>query len=447
MQQNFIKKVINASAGTGKTYRLSLEYIALLLKFREQTASFREILVITFTRKATAEIRERIFQHMENIVQETDDGKEVIANLENILQRDISDDDLTHLKSTYHNMLMNKNQVQISTIDSFTNQIFASIIAPFHGITAYEIDERIEDKVLEEIYDFLLGSKENREITTRLFTRSGKRTIADYEKFVKSLLYNRWLFHLISEQENEQKAVEIVDDLFDDFKKHYLAVLAKFDDYLLSLPEPVEISNAFKREHFQLFLNNGNANIHFTTQIEKKLTADFVRQNVTFFIKGEPFWNGSKLLRKKEHADLKQELLDDFEHCTELCAQFIFSADFLPEQQEILEIAELAFQKYDEIKFRDKLFTYNDISYYTFKHLYNPELSLLEGDSVSNDFYDYLTDRIRFMLIDEFQDTSIVQYKILLPIIREVVSGIGVKEYGGVIVVGDEKQSIYGWRG
>ena len=446
MQQNFIKKVINASAGTGKTYRLSLEYIALLLKFQEQAASFREILVITFTRKATAEIRERIFQHLQNIIQKTEDGKLVLKNLEKILQKEISGPDIDYLKSTYHNMLVNKNQVQISTIDSFTNQIFSSIIAPFKGITSYEIDERIEDKVLEEIYDYLLSNNSNTDITTRLFLKSGKRTIEDYEKFIKSLLYNRWLFHLINEG-NAEKDINVATELFTVFKQQYLAVLQKFNSYLQTLPEPMALLDAFKREYFQLFLNNGNPNINFINYIDKKLTLDFTRQNAAFLIKGGPFWNGGKLLRKNEHADLKQELLDEFERCTELCALFIFTADFLPEQQEILEIARLTFEKYDQIKFRDKTFTYNDISYYTFKYLYNPELSLLEGDSVSNDFYDYLTERIRFILIDEFQDTSIVQYKILLPIIREIISGVGVKEYGGVIVVGDEKQSIYGWRG
>ena len=50
------------------------------------------------------------------------------------------------------------------------------------------------------------------------------------------------------------------------------------------------------------------------------------------------------------------------------------------------------------------------------------------------------------MLIDEYQDTSITQHKILLPIMLELISGKGVKDYGGVVVVGDEKQSIYGWR-
>ena len=66
--------LIRASAGTGKTYRLSLEFINLLLKYR---IDFEEILVITFTRKATAEIRERIFEHLHNIVHNTNEGKEI----------------------------------------------------------------------------------------------------------------------------------------------------------------------------------------------------------------------------------------------------------------------------------------------------------------------------------------------------------------------------------
>ncbi len=61
---SFVKKVIRASAGTGKTYRLSLEYISLLLRCRSEGIHFSEILVITFTKKATAEIRDRIFSQM-----------------------------------------------------------------------------------------------------------------------------------------------------------------------------------------------------------------------------------------------------------------------------------------------------------------------------------------------------------------------------------------------
>ena len=61
------KKVIRASAGTGKTYRLSLEFINIMLTYKDEI-DFPEILVITFTKKATAEIRERILSHLKNLV-------------------------------------------------------------------------------------------------------------------------------------------------------------------------------------------------------------------------------------------------------------------------------------------------------------------------------------------------------------------------------------------
>ncbi|MFA7057326.1 MAG: 3'-5' exonuclease, partial [Candidatus Cloacimonadales bacterium] len=69
-----------------------------------------------------------------------------------------------------------------------------------------------------------------------------------------------------------------------------------------------------------------------------------------------------------------------------------------------------------------------------------------ERGMVSNIFYEQLVSRFRFLLIDEFQDTSLNQFSILYPIIQELISGRASKDYAGVIVVGDPKQSIYGWR-
>ena len=58
-----MNKILKASAGTGKTYRLSLEYINAVLNGTD----FRNIVVMTFTRKATAEIRERIIEHLKDL--------------------------------------------------------------------------------------------------------------------------------------------------------------------------------------------------------------------------------------------------------------------------------------------------------------------------------------------------------------------------------------------
>ena len=66
------KLVLKASAGTGKTYRLSLEYVAALLK----GVDFRKILVMTFTRKATAEIKNAVLEKIETIINLYNEDKE-----------------------------------------------------------------------------------------------------------------------------------------------------------------------------------------------------------------------------------------------------------------------------------------------------------------------------------------------------------------------------------
>ncbi len=450
MNFHFLKKVIRASAGTGKTYRLSLEYIGLLLKFRELKIHFSEILVITFTKKATAEIRERIFQHLDALCRETNEGRRLSANLQSILGIEIRPNDLSYLGTVYRDMLTNKNHVQISTIDSFTSSIFATIITPFLGITSYEISDKLEEQQIAEIYQFLLENPENLEKTLALFARTGRKNIADYEKFVVSLLKKRWAFHLVRTSASKEKVETISDqrmnEHLDEFWRIYDKILQQFKTYLFEDQVQLPTDQILKKDFHQIFKDCSLNDLIPCIQSKIK-NIDFLCENQKLFMELKSFWNGSKLLRKAAYKDLKDELEAETQKAAEVLADYLYERDFLREENEIRKIAELVYQKYDEIKFRDKVFTYDDVSYYTFKYLYDPDLSLIEGDSVTNAFYEYLTARTRFMLVDEFQDTSIVQFKILAPMIREIVSGEGIANYGGMIVVGDEKQSIYGWRG
>ena len=446
----FIKKIIRASAGTGKTYRLSLEYIAVLIRFRQAGAHFGELLVITFTKKATAEIRERIFTHLELLFQDSDESRILRQNLIDILGAEPSDEDLAYLRQVYHEMLVNKNLVQISTIDSFVNNIFKTVISPFLGLTTYDIDNTSNEELLEEIYEFILGNQKNLDKIKSLFRRTGKKRIEDYEQFVKSILDKRWVFHLIREMPVATLGEEALAELAEKQIQPFLDCLQKFVQYLYNQGIQLSPRDIFKRNFFELFFrDNPPASFQDIVEIVKvKLKdAEFLRRHYKSFLKGETFWNGSKLLRKDRDKPFAQELKEDVRLASQELAVYLLYKELVPEQEEIRQIAELVFQKYDEIKFREKRFTYNDIAYYTFKYLYDPSLSLIEKGFVTNAFYEVLANTTRFILIDEFQDTNIIQFKILLPIIKEIVSGMGIKNYGGVIIVGDEKQSIYGWRG
>jgi len=162
---------------------------------------------------------------------------------------------------------------------------------------------------------------------------------------------------------------------------------------------------------------------------------------------GKNFWNGGKFLRKKIDREKKEKLKNKIEAAAKSLANFLLFDKFIPEQKTIVKLAEIILKKYDEIKFREKIFTHNDIIFYTYEFLHSPEFSIIDRNIVLNVFYEQLTYQIRFVLIDEFQDTSILQWNILFPIVSELISGAGQKDYGGVIIVGDEKQSIFGWRG
>jgi len=450
---DFIKKVIRASAGTGKTYRLSLEYIGLLLKFQKHGIHFSEILVITFTKKATAEIRERIFNHLEEIINQTDEGKVLCENLKSILNISITQDDLIVLKSCYQEMLMNKTQVQISTIDAFTHKIFKTIIGPYLGLNNFEIENSINEELLAELYQSILDD-ESLTLLKSFFQRSGRRTIGSYENLVKSIIEKRWVFHFI-ETETKVRPCDGVpdgyaDEMLTSFYEQYFNVVDQVQDYITKNKSGFTIQDLVKKKIFEIFFNDYKDAIadDLGKIIKEKLANNsFIVENYKILFDENSFWNGNRLFRKKDEKEQGQDLKNILNNAYEFLAEYIFHTQLLPEEKEIQQLYQRILEKYDEIKFRKKIFTYSDISYYTFKYLYDPELSLIDQHYVTNSFYEYLATRIRFILIDEFQDTSVIQFKILLPIIKEVISGYGVKEYGGTIAVGDEKQSIYGWRG
>jgi len=446
MDKNFYKKVINASAGTGKTYRLSLEFINLLLSYRE-VMTFDEILVITFTKKATAEIRERIFSHLQNIVEQTEDGVELFANLQTI-NRDLRADDetLTYLREVYEAMLTDKQSLKVSTIDSFTNTVFNGLIAPYYNISDYSVDPHINDDYLPELFDAVLSEHNDLEL---IFREVKGRNLKSYENLIKTILQYRWVFHFRQQMEAPLELPE-PELLFQDFVFKYNQALKLFHKYLTKYDVTLEKGwgKILKKDFLKIMGSGLNSVECFADDCLAGISNEkFIVENYSFFLKGEGFWNGVSHLRKKADTDLKLEILEILESASESLAAYLFVVKVLPEQQVLESLANRLFAKYDEIKFRDKIFTYDDISYYTYRYLYDPEISIIDDQNVLNLFYEQLSYNVRFTLIDEFQDTSVLQWNILLPIISEITSGVGQKPYGGVIIVGDEKQSIYGWRG
>lgn len=470
-----IKKIISASAGTGKTYRLSLEYLALILKYYG-TQEFKpdQILVITFTRKATAEIRERIFKHLETLSNHKDNWQDLAINLKQLIDKErvinqenpLSEEETRILALAYHHLITHKDELQVMTIDSYVHSIFRNLVRPVRGIDRFELDLKAVDKRMPFLFNELMTPALLKRIES-LLSRRIKPSLDEYKLFFKSLIDNRWLYYLASKRSVDAKPnslayftvhPELWQERADEYKNSFLdkfkEIIICFNEYLqvqknITMSSQAVSEGLFNREFLQLFNPLPVLFKDFEVELDNYLQDDYILQKLLEFLSKDKYmWNGQKVRVSKTLPQV-----DDWKklHCQskEYLSNYLIFHLFLPEQREILDIWQDVLQHYDKLIYRYKNFTYDDIAWFTFEALYSsyPPLFEAEPESTANEFYEFMCHRTRFMLIDEFQDTSILQFSILSPMIDELLSGAGSFPYGGLIVVGDEKQSIFGWRG
>ena len=413
-------KTLKASAGTGKTYRLSLEYVYSVLK----GDNFEEIVVMTFTRKATAEIRERIFEHLEDILENKKDS-EVYKSL-----KDIHPDlelNIDFLYRIYEKMIKNKDKINIYTIDSFINKIFKNAVAPYLGIYNYEIIEDNEnEEIIEMVFKKILDNKKDYAQLERFLNATVDRKIDKYISLIKNIVDERWKFLLLNDKKRE--------------KKNYKSPVRLLDETIYYLKKIAEMK---EKDVTELLIKDYKDFIPNYIESEvNEIKLNKILKNKNLFFKNS-FWHGNKI-KGKSVKEVRTKMKENFLVFKNNLAAHIFNEEIIPYEKDIFNFYHRIFEIYDKIKFREKKFTHTDISNYTYKYFQNEDLSLIQKNKdsteelVSSYFYELLGNNVENLFIDEFQDTSILQWKILLPLI---------KSSENLITVGDEKQSIYGWRG
>ncbi len=456
--EHIVKKVIMASAGTGKTYRLSLEFISLLLKYKDYAEfDFSQIVVMTFTRKATAEIREKILDFLQELADQGSESALIIANLEKISAYKWQANDRIYIKEKLlKEILQRKDLLQVSTIDSFTTNIFKSMIAPYLRIKDFNIDNNSNDEIMPKLLDFIFSDEEFH-LFEPLLKRINSRTVEEIQKFIKSLIDNRWILDYYENGSMTgvfSQALNYSSEFFAEFrennwlifKESYLALVDEYNT-LVYEPQDKPWHKLLLKDYKEMAQIDLDAKLDLN-QVFASIFSDpkqVTKQIKVFFKYPLPFAKNGK----KEHKEIANQMEARFIESMTYLADFYLVSEILPQQKEVLAGWTSLCNQYDKLKFNLGKFTYNDVTFYSYRYLYEESLSLIDRERgiVTNLFYEQLVSRIRFLLIDEFQDTSFNQFSILIPIINELVSGYSVKDYSGVIVVGDPKQSLYSWRG
>ena len=431
------RTVLKASAGTGKTYRLSLEFIANLIKGTD----YRNIVVMTFTKKATAEIKERIYDFLYQIAFEEYNWRDLEKNLKEIYGLEDSQINKEKLQEIYFNIIRNKDEMRIYTIDGFTNRIFKNTIAPFFGIYNFEtIDE--ED---EEFYGNILGKiLENQEYFEKFLflveEKKEKKEIGVYIEFIKNILKLQNYF-ILSEEKTDFSE-----------KKEDTSFVNYLEETFKQIEAIAEIKNNGKKGEIKPVTNFINDDFHIIykefknidemmkDKIEnKREKIEIVIKNWEIFYKGEGFKiKNGRTVKGKEIGNFIEEIDNLKEPFMKSLSKNIFTKKVVPLHEKMTEIAEIIYSIAENEKRKSKRFTHNDVSVYTYKFIFDRELNFVQENGVTKDFLELIGGEIETIMIDEFQDTSVLQWKILSLLMESAKN---------IICVGDEKQSIYGWRG
>ena len=441
--------VLKASAGTGKTYRLSLEYIIALCKKGDiEAIDYKNILVMTFTRKATAEIKEGILNKLSEFMEIyeisknselsvveaisksklIDDKKKnnylnLIESIKNIEPNLIIDNNLLeNLSKVNKEIIKNKEKLKIYTIDAFFNIIFKNIVTNLMKIKSYTmLDEEDNFSYYKKVLENIFNNEKLFNDFKNFFTENSEKNIDNYISIIQRLISSRWKY-ILSLNDNPSLAkkekfnitkssIEILREIFsyieNDCKKDLDDVLK--NDYKKYIGKTEETQKEFLFKDFKLLFKNGTTGL---------------------------IYNGNKL-KKASDAEHKEYINVRHEELREILSKEIFNEVLIPYEEKIFELSSEIYNLYDSFKIRDKKFTFSDIAIYTYMAIFNKNNALRDENGLTDIFFETLDMNIEAIFIDEFQDTSILQWKILYEFTKKAKT---------VICVGDEKQSIYGWR-
>ncbi|GAA8051837.1 RecB-like helicase [Helicobacter pylori] len=392
---------LKASAGSGKTFALSVRFLALLFK----GANPSEILTLTFTKKATAEMKERILDYLKILQKE---------NLEDEKEKEKSQNILKELEEKYRlnpSFVQNSAQkiyqrflnaeIRISTIDAFFQSILRKFCW-FVGLSAnFEVNEdtKAHQQQLNESFLSALNNEQLEELSVFItqclsYDSYTSDSVLERLRFLKNKLY-----------------------LFDPNKK-----------------EP-----AFDEEGFLEKLRNLNRQIQSVETASDTAKKAIKCDDFRGFLNSSLTW-----LKKKGEYRYFKKFKDEIPTLESECEEI---ENDLKRYYEARESA--LFKKFPKfIQLYDK--ATSKIQALDFDAIKDKVHALLNGyeEMPAEFFYFRLDSKIVHILIDEFQDTSLNDYKILAPFIDEIKAGIGqAKWHRSVFFVGDVKQSIYGFRG
>ena len=432
--------VYNASAGSGKTYTLALKYISYALR-SEDPNYFKHILAVTFTNKATAEMKERILANLYNLAQDgLDEG--FLKNLTDETKLDkktICD----RAKKVLDAIMHDYDHFRVETIDAFFQSLLTNIAHELRLPRGFNVELDDKTAISKAIDEMLLtiGDKAN-ERTRELVNRFIKNNLDDekgwnisktLKDFAKKILFTT------EYSENEEIIEELTDDtkrmeqLGNDLRAQTKRLREERDKLCEAARKAIDAVDGGKElksfKNFRSFVNNAaRPDFYKLAQDMPKTIGSFLEDN-TSQIKKHANPSADTLSGLSRLDDELRKLKDFIENRASLYWTCLLVTDVV----DMLGLLGIISHKVSDVTTEQG----------SFLLARTPGMfSKMVEDNDASFVFERTGTTYRHIMIDEFQDTSTLQWKNFRTLLINNQA-----EGEDSMLVGDVKQSIYRWRG
>ena len=424
--------VYKASAGSGKTFQLVVEYLLLLM---ENPYNYKHILAVTFTNKATNEMKSRILEQLHLLA--SNKPSQYLP----IIQKKLSfSEEIIRKKArlVLKNILHDYNRFSVNTIDSFTQRVIKAFnremsISPYFAL---ELDSSL---VLEEAVDRLLAKIDNDKKLLKWLVEFSEEKIKEnqsqrIEEDIKSLgkeLFNEKFQVFFPEKEDSNYNRKNLNE----FRKELNQIIAQFEAFLKKkATEGMERiqKNGFTVDDFSYKMSGIAGFIKNTSEGKIKEPGSRVFDAEENF---EKWYSKSHKHKEQIHTLVESELqplLKETLNFHRNNSTEYYTAIAVKKQLRMLGILTDLKEEIKILLHEKGVLQISDS---------NLLLSKIIGDSESPFIYEKIGNYYKYFMLDEFQDTSTLQWNNFKPLVANSLS-----EGHKNLLVGDVKQSIYRWR-